>query len=163
MFFNRMSVCKPRVYDFFRALRTSTALPIGAAGFCWGGKYVTLLSAGNASDDAKSSDGKALLEAGFVAHPSFLVIPGDIDPISVPYSVAHPTADMNIGPEQAKTFQKALEGKKDVEFVEYEGAKHGFAVRGNPDDEKEKRQGVEAEDQAVRWFQKYLVAGRSKL
>ena len=38
----------------------------------------------------------------------------------------------------------------------------GFAVRGNPDDETEKRQGMEAEEQAIKWFQKHLT-NRSKL
>lgn len=41
LFFNRMSVAKPRIYDFFCALRAGSNLPIGAAGFCWGGLLVT--------------------------------------------------------------------------------------------------------------------------
>ncbi|KAK4698118.1 hypothetical protein P7C71_g49, partial [Lecanoromycetidae sp. Uapishka_2] len=37
-----------------------------------------------------------------------------------------------------------------------EGAKHGFAVRGNLGIEEEVKQGMVAEDEAVKWFQKWL-------
>ena len=53
-------------------------------------------------------------------------------------------------------FERKGEGR--CELVVYEGAKHGFAVRGNPEVERELRQGVEAEDQAVKWFTKWLGA-----
>lgn len=162
VFFTRQAVTKPRVYDFFRALRAETTLSIGAAGFCWGGFNVTTMAYGPEHSDAKTSDGKALIDAAFTAHPSLLTIPTHIEPIRLPYSVAHGTKDMNIGEADAAKFKQALQGKKDVEFVEYEGAKHGFAVRGNPDDEVEKRQGMEAEAQALRWFEKHLTS-RSKL
>jgi dienelactone hydrolase len=58
-----------------------------------------------------------------------------------------------------KQMQEVLEGMKDVEseVVILPGAKHGFAVRGNPEDKKEKEQADQAEDQCVRWFEKYLV------
>lgn len=120
------------------------------------------MSHGPESSDAKTQDGKPLFDAGFTAHPSMLTLPADAEGVRLPYSVAHGTKDMNIGVEEAKKFKNGLANKMDIEFVEYEGAKHGFAVRGNPDDEVEKRQGTEAEDQAIAWFEKYLTP-RSKL
>ena len=44
---NRLSVCWPRVEPFFKSLRESTDLPIGAIGYCWGGrcKFAAFLNA----------------------------------------------------------------------------------------------------------------------
>ena len=55
---------------------------------------------------------------------------------------------------------KEILDKKESSDERYEvavlpGAKHGFAVRGHPDDVKEKEQAQVAEDQAVRWFAKW--------
>ncbi|KAJ0125850.1 Uncharacterized protein HZ326_31045 [Fusarium oxysporum f. sp. albedinis] len=60
-----------------------------------------------------------------------------------------------------KDVQKAaeiLEKKKDVdsEVVIIPNAKHGFAVRGDPDNKEEKDMADQAEDQLVKWFAKYL-------
>ena len=38
------------------------------------------------------------------------------------------------------------------EFVWYEGARHGFAVRADKDDKDEARRGKKAESQAIKWF-----------
>lgn len=153
LFYNRWSVTKPRIYDFFRALRASTSLSVGAAGFCWGGKWVTLMAHGQ----DRTEDGRPLIDAAYTAHPSMLKLPDDAEPVQLPYSVAIGTLDHAIGPAQLSVFKKALEGKKDVEVIEYEGARHGFAVRGNPEIEAEKKNGIAAEDQAVRWLCKYLI------
>lgn len=151
MFFNRFSVSKPRISEYFHALRASTDLKIGAAGYCWGGKFSTLLSHGE-----RAIGGRPLIDAAFTAHPSMLDIPADIVEVNLPYSVAIGTNDMMIGPEALQKFKNSLRGKKDVELIVYEVAKHGFAVRGNPLNENEKKQGMQAEEQALRWFSKYL-------
>ena len=46
---------------------------------------------------------------------------------------------------------------KMFEIIVVEGARHGFAIRGNPGDEDEKRRGQMAEDQAVDFFGRWLV------
>ena len=46
---------------------------------------------------------------------------------------------------------------KMFEMIVVEGARHGFAIRGNPGDEDEKRRGQMAEDQAVDFFRRWLV------
>lgn len=46
-------------------------------------------------------------------------------------------------------------GRHEIRIVE--GAKHGFAVRGNPDDELEMGQAQRAEDQAVAWFKRWIA------
>ncbi len=61
----------PKVKSWFEQLRKAEGdtLPIGAAGFCWGGKHTVLLAAG------ERIDGKLLIDAGFTAHPSMLKCP----------------------------------------------------------------------------------------
>ena len=156
-YFNNPSVVTPRIFGFFKDLREAEAkdLTLGAAGFCWGGKYVTLLS----HDKEKASSGKSLIDAGFTAHPSLLAIPGDIDPIELPISIVVGDKDIALEHTQAKKIQQMLKEKDDQkhEFVILEGAKHGFAVRGNPHNKKELEQAKVAEYQAVNWFLKHLV------
>ena len=40
---NRPAAARPKIYAFLRALRKdeAKALPVGVAGFCWGGRFVT--------------------------------------------------------------------------------------------------------------------------
>ncbi len=156
MYYNRLSITKPRVFDFFKALRDNEAadLPVGTAGFCWGGKLVTLLC----QDSEKASNGKSLVDAGFTAHPSGLTLPNDVEAVQKPLSIANGTLDFQLTMPGVNQIQEVF-GKKEqgrYEIVVYEGAKHGFAVRGNPKVERELKQGAEAEDQAIAWFTKWL-------
>ena len=156
MYNNREAIVKPRIFDFFKALRQNEAanLPVGTAGFCWGGRYVTLLC----HDTEKAPNGKSLVDAGFTAHPSSLVVPDEVEPVQKPLSIANGTLDFQLtvpGMEQVKAIFAGKEQGK-FELVMYEGAKHGFAVRGNPDNVEELKQALQAEDQAVAWFSKWL-------
>lgn len=145
----------PRVFKFFHELRTSTDLPIGVAGFCWGGKLVTLLC-----DGRQASNGKTLVDVGFTAHPSGLDIPKDIDAVRLPYSVCIGDIDFAMGIGQVRKMEDVLKARADIqgswELVVIEGARHGFAVRGNLQNEEEAKQCQQAEDQAVDWFEKWL-------
>lgn len=108
-------------------------------------------------------DGRPLMDVGYTASPSMLKLPEDAEPVVLPYSVAIGTDDMALKGKEFEVYKKALEGKGNVEFVEYPGAKHGFAVRGNPGNKDEKRMGEEAEEQALRFFSRTLGAKTSKL
>ena len=114
-----------------------------------------------------SSNGKPLIDAAFTAHPSGLAVPGDLEKVKLPLSIAHGTQDMVMSNANAKTIQDVfalkekdggvqLQGEK-FEIRMIEGAKHGFAVRGNPDDKAELEYAQIGEDQAVTWFQKWLL------
>ncbi|KAL9102008.1 MAG: hypothetical protein Q9187_009175 [Circinaria calcarea] len=158
LIYNRFAVTKPRVYKFFHDLRANEAasLPVGAAGFCWGGKYVFLLC----SDSEKAANGKSLVDCGFTAHPSNLAIPADAQNVNLPLSVAVGDVDFVMLLAQVQQTKAILEEKgkdKDMhEVVIIPGAKHGFAVRAHPDDKKGVEQGLQAEEQAVRWFTKWF-------
>ena len=152
LFFTRLAVTRPRVYKFFHDLRDHEAasLPIGAAGFCWGGKYVFLLCSGS----EKAANGKNLIDCGFTAHPSNLVIPADADAVTLPLSVAVGDVDIALPLKQVESVKQILaaKGKDTHEVVILPGAKHGFAVRARPNDDKAVQQGKQATDQAVGWF-----------
>lgn len=153
---NRVAVAQPRINKFFQDLQADniSGLPVGAAGYCWGGKFVFLLC----SDFEKAAGGKSLINCGFAAHPSSLVIPNDAEDVALPLSVIVGDVDMVLPIAKAQSMKEILEKKeKDKhEAIIIPGAKHGFAIRGHPDDEKAAEQGRQAENQAVNWFNKHF-------
>lgn len=175
----RSGVVVPRIQNYLRAVRLSPPSPlpprpststsssageasakkdtkIGVAGFCWGGKFTVLLS----QLAAGPFGGERLIDCGFTAHPSFLTLPGDLEKVVLPLSVANGDDDMMM-PRARMVEAKSVLGKKgeDFEIVEYPGAKHGFAVRGNPNDPRQADFGMRAEDQAVGWFRRWFGLG----
>ncbi|KAM3548269.1 hypothetical protein ARSEF4850_009512, partial [Beauveria asiatica] len=151
-----------RMFDHGRAFSTSPSIlskmtrvtqPIGAAGFCWGGKHVVLLSHGH------EIDGKPLLDAGFTAHPSMLSIPSDIQKIQRPVSFALAAKDDQISPAKAdkvKVIVEALPSPATGEAYVIPGTGHGFAVRADLTKDDVAAQAARAEDQAVDWFNKHF-------
>ena len=130
-----------------------SVLPIGQAGFCWGGKYTALLCA----DTEKTPDGKSLIDCGFTAHPSRLEVPADLEAVKLPMSISVGDVDLAFKFSQVQEVQKIFERKgRDFEIVVIPGAKHGFAIRGTEKDEVQAKQAKQAEDQAVDWFNKWL-------
>ena len=148
------------------ALRTSpdgAKLPIGAAGFCWGGKHTINLAHGY-----RTSSGVNLIDAAFTAHPSNLVVPDEIEKVRLPLSIAQPEKDLALKPAQYFLIKENLggiqldgdnEGEKKLQWecIEYKDATHGFAVRADSSKD-EATQAEEAEEQAVRWFEKHFAA-----
>ncbi|KAL8696843.1 MAG: hypothetical protein Q9224_002593 [Gallowayella concinna] len=170
IYLTRPSITTPLIKSFFSSLRSSSPLPVCAAGFCWGGLYAILLT--HASSTAKES-GIPLIDAAFVAHPSNLTIPADIEKVERPLSICHGTKDFVLDLKGARVIEGILEaknqstrkekgsgeedGEKRYEIQVLEGAKHGFAVRGNPNDSAEMEQAQRAEDQAVEWFVRWIA------
>jgi len=149
MFKNRLSVSMPRVMSFLTKLREAEAakLPVGVAGFCWGGQHLVRLAT-----DAPS-DSKALVDVCFAAHPSGLSFPKDIEGIRKPFSVALGDKDPLTTLGQAREMEAVLrKNKVEQEVVIYEGAGHGFSVRIDRTNPKQTEQAVQAEEQAVKWF-----------
>ncbi|QIW96517.1 hypothetical protein AMS68_002035 [Peltaster fructicola] len=162
MYYNRKAVARPKIFKWLQDLRKNEAanLPLGVAGFCWGGQHVVELC----WNEQKTPDGKRLVDCGFTAHPSMLVYPGDIDKVILPLSIAASEHDPQMSPENAKQTEEILKGKtaktKDEgivhEFVMYQGAHHGFAVRADEEDKEEAARGKKAEEQAVAWFSRWF-------
>ncbi|KAF9885832.1 hypothetical protein FE257_012304 [Aspergillus nanangensis] len=153
MFLNRFGKSWPIVRSFFESVRQNEGarLPIGVAGFCWGGKHAIYLAHG------AEIDGKPLINASFTGHPSFLNVPGDIEKINIPVSLAVGDLDSVVTPVVAKEIEKILSGK-DGEVKIYVGAGHGFCVRADSVLSDASRQAAESEDQAIDWFTRHFAA-----
>ncbi len=146
----RESVVKPRIQAFFQALRASSPLKTGVVGFCWGGRYAVLLCGDTFQ---RGTEAQPLVDCGFTAHPSLLSIPSEIEAVERPLSIANGDNDMYMGAKKLQVLKEILEAKQaGHEVVVYDGAVHGFAVRGDPRDPRQAELGLQAEDQAVKWF-----------
>ncbi|TVY58310.1 Protein AIM2 [Lachnellula cervina] len=160
------------IADFIRALRASEPLfetkdlKIGVVGFCWGGTHAIRL----AHDDprtqvrrhgsqATSGDPAPLVECAFAAHPSMLRFPGDVEKVALPLSVVVGDLDSQLSEENAWKMKEILEVKKkgDHEVDIIAGAKHGFALRLNPDNENEVANAELAEQQAINFLTKWVT------
>lgn len=163
---NRQPIVREQIISFFKALRANEGadLPIGAAGFCWGGKWTIELCA----DEIKTNDGKRLVDCGYTAHPSMITVPDDIEKVVLPLSVAAASYDSQLPKPKADQTRDILKAKSakskdqgiEHEFVWYEGAHHGFAVRASEDDKEEAERGKKAEAQAIAWFSRWFQTAR---
>lgn len=114
----------PTVTSFFQSLRSSPetqSLKIGAAGYCWGGKFTVLLT----------HSSTPLIDAAFTAHPSNLKVPEDMEGVQAPLCIMVGDTDMAWKIDQVNQAKGILEKKKDTthEVHILPGAMHGFAVR----------------------------------
>lgn len=107
-----------------------------------------------------------MLDAVFTGHPSFLEIPRDVGRITVPTSFAVPERDHHVRvPRDTDVISRIMEGLPEAQRGEvriYEACAHGFCVRADPLSGDVTKQAVEAEDQAVDWFNLKLGAKLSK-
>ncbi|KAL0254573.1 hypothetical protein SLS55_010051 [Diplodia seriata] len=164
---NTDAAVRARLHPFLAAIRTDPAtgrLPVAAAGFCWGGYWCFQLAADAAADrvEVESQSGKrqvlSLVDAVFTAHPANMRVPEDVEAVRLPLSVAAAAIDKMFPKRDVDVARAILErkGKEEGqrhEVVWYEGCHHGWAIRGNKEDEAEGRKGLEAEEQALRWFE----------
>ncbi|KAK4096864.1 hypothetical protein N658DRAFT_569648 [Parathielavia hyrcaniae] len=117
-----------------------------------------------------------LVDCAFTAHPSLLAFPADLEAVAQPLSVANGEDDQWMGRDKMARLVEILGGKNAElaeappvgggggetasegrhEAVVYPGAKHGFAVRGDPEDPMQRERGEQSEEQAVRWFRRWL-------
>lgn len=141
--------------DFMSQLRAQLpkGAKVGVSGFCWGAYAATRL----ARCDNMSSGNLPLIDAAFTAHPSEVEVK-DFSGIKVPYSLIIGDVDfaMKIGDVEKVADILAAETLVASEVVVVPGARHGFAVRGNPNDPNEKEMADQAEDQLVKWFSVHL-------
>ncbi|RKL36643.1 hypothetical protein BFJ72_g8192 [Fusarium proliferatum] len=145
----------PGIRQFMDDLRCNEAvdLKVGVVGFCWGAYGITHLAHGEVA-----ANGKTIIDAAFTAHPSEIEVFKDIEPVKLPYSLAIGDVDFALPLKEVHKAAEILEAKRDIdtEVVVIPHAKHGFAVRGNPNNKEEKEMADQAEDQVVRWFTKHL-------
>ncbi|KAK2771919.1 hypothetical protein FQN52_005141 [Onygenales sp. PD_12] len=117
---------------------------IGAAGYCFGAKYVTrFLKDGN-------------IDVGYVAHPSF-VSPEELSAITGPYAISAAETD-TIFPANLRHQSEEILAKSGLPYQInlFSGVEHGFAVRGDLTNKSIKFAKEQAFVQAVTWFGEHL-------
>ena len=126
--------------------------PIGAMGFCWGGRQIDLI-ARHPVNEVHIGAG-ALLHAGLMDGPS-------ITNALFPLKFIVTEDDAVKFPEK---YERTVQAVADVkaanglvhEVVLYKGMQHGFANRGNYKDEHEWSETKRARDEAAEWLKKNL-------
>ncbi|KAL9618379.1 MAG: hypothetical protein Q9160_006887 [Pyrenula sp. 1 TL-2023] len=150
--------------DFLGALRRGTpqSQKIGMVGFCWGGRYA--IRAGLESHMIEV-DGKKipLVDAIVALHPSNMVLPEDVESLVVPVSYGWGVEDEAVKfatkGQVEEIHEKAEKGGRKVPEMEhkvYKPGRHGFAVRGNPDDPQERACLEDSVMQVLDWFKRFL-------
>lgn len=150
--------------DFLGELRRATpkGQKIGMVGFCWGGKYA--IRAGLESNMI-DVDGATvpLVDAVVAHHPSHLTIPEDVEKLVVPATYGWGQEDVAVSIKQKAQVEEVhakakAAGRKVPDMVHkvYTPGRHGFGVRGNPDDPQERACLEGTEKQTLDWFAKYL-------
>lgn len=143
---HRESVSRPLIEQAVRDVKKE-AEKVGAVGFCWGGRYSILLA-------GKSSP--VQVDASIANHPSFLSLPGEAEDVVKPVSVAVGEGDVMMGTDQSKQLKEILEKKGGKVEIYDEEACHGFSVRGDLNNEKEKKLKEKSLEQAIDWLGKHL-------
>ncbi|KAF2665980.1 hypothetical protein BT63DRAFT_458342 [Microthyrium microscopicum] len=169
MFLSRHGAAKSErvTNEFLAKLRKATPKEqkIGIVGFCFGGKYAMIAGLGRnkISLDGNESDKVPLVDAVVALHPSNLSLPADAEDIIVPLSIGWGKEDSSakielMGKVQELHKKAAAAGKQvpEVEHKVYVPGRHGFAVRGNPDDPAEKKCLEDSVTQVLDWFKKWL-------
>jgi dienelactone hydrolase len=140
---HRQAVTIPILKSFFQTLKKEEPnTKIGVAGFCWGGRYAMLVGQTGFAD-------QQLVDAVFAGHPSLVSIPTDVEHPYCPVSIAVASEDSVFSPKMADQVEKLWAKTENIksQFTVYDGAIHGFCIRGNMNDEKEKKHMVESIEQ----------------
>jgi dienelactone hydrolase len=149
---------------FLQSLRRSVSIgkKIGMVGFCWGGKYA--IRAGLEHNMIEIEGTKVpLVNAVVGLHPSHLTVPDDVQSLVVPVSYGWGEEDTVVDFQQKGKIEdlhaglrKAGKTVPEMEHRVYTPGRHGFGVRGNPDDPMERACLEDSEKQVLNWFHRWL-------
>ncbi|KAM0721660.1 hypothetical protein Q7P37_002585 [Cladosporium fusiforme] len=154
---HREAVARPVIEAFITAVRSLPGTEkVGVVGFCWGGRYAIL-----AAQKPFSGGAGRGVDAAYSAHPSLCAIPGDFEDVSVPLSIALGQRDSYLGETEIGKIQEVMDRKREAsgyegEVVVYKDQVHGFALRGDQENESEKKALDDAAKQGIDWFKKFL-------
>lgn len=125
------------------------ATKLAATGYCYGGRY--------AFRQLAKADGA--VDVAYAAHPSLLSNEEIAAAVAGPVSVAAADRDTLFNAEARAAAEKTLLGRAEpYQLNLYSGTDHGFGVRVDLADAQQKYAKEEAFLQAVKWFDRFLVA-----
>jgi len=143
---HREAVSKPLIVKFVEAVKAEGG-KVGTVGFCWDGRYSILLVSDN--DYPK-------LDAAVANHPSFLAVPDEVKAVSGPVLIQVGDSDAMMPIDQVNTAKEIFAGKQNAEVTVFPGAVHGFSVRGDQNEQKEKDHKTQSAEAAIKFLQKHL-------
>eukprot|EP01112_Ceratiomyxa_fruticulosa_P023921 TRINITY_DN939_c0_g3_i1.p1 TRINITY_DN939_c0_g3~~TRINITY_DN939_c0_g3_i1.p1 ORF type:complete len:280 (-),score=62.23 TRINITY_DN939_c0_g3_i1:38-877(-) len=127
MYRQRYAVIMPRIDAVVGHLKSSGIDKLAVVGYCFGGWYTVELG-----------KREGTVQAAIQVHPSMLKI-SDVENLKVPSQWHTAQDDPFFTPAFRKQCEEVLKKKGFLyEFFDYAGRKHGFAMRGNLNDEKVK-------------------------
>lgn len=134
----------PIIEACLKEMRDMGCKKIGAAGYCFGAKYVVRhLRPGN-------------IDAGFCAHPSF-VGNEELEAIKGPLSIAAAMIDYHFPPQKRAESEEILnKTRQPFQMNLFSNVEHGFALRGDIKQDTVKFAKEQAFLQALSWFNDYL-------
>lgn len=147
--------------DFLAALRRATpGTKIGMVGMCWGGRYAIRAGLENYQIEIAGQKTKMpLVDAVVALHPSNMVLPADVSKPVVPMSFGWGQEDSAVS-IKLKGQTEAIHAKEKVavemQHKVYTPGRHGFSVRGNPDDPAERKCLEDSVTQVLDWFKRWL-------
>ncbi|KAJ3094717.1 hypothetical protein HDU97_007644 [Phlyctochytrium planicorne] len=122
------------------------ASKIGVLGYCFGGRYAVL----NGGDDPR-------VDCFVGCHASQVSIPKDIEAVKKPGLFLCADNDHLLTQSQLNTIRTiAQRDGKDITVKVFENTLHGFAIRGNEDDEPTRKARDQATNDTVAFFRAHL-------
>lgn len=149
LFRHRETVSRPIIDAFLTTLKSDMPnAKIGAVGFCWGGRYVCLLT---------HADAKVQVDCAVACHPSLLGVPGEVQKVTKPFCIHVGDQDTQMSVKQADTAREVIKQKGIAgEVTVYPGMTHGFACRGDLSKSGTKEAKENCANATLAWFTKYL-------
>ncbi|GAA5941196.1 protein AIM2 [Sporobolomyces koalae] len=139
-------VARPLVDKVQEALKADGVKRFACVSYCYGGRIAV----------DKVLDGS--LDVGITAHPSFLEVPADIEALnkkSTPFLFNTATEDVMFNKEKQEQAAEILKDNKAFTFISYEGG-HGFAIRGDPNDPKQRKSADDCFENSVKHLKAHL-------
>jgi len=104
-----------------------------------------------------------LVDAVVALHPSNLSLPEDVEKVVIPLTIGWGQEDSNTKIETKGKVEGIYKKEKDggrilpeIEHKVYTPGRHGFAVRGNPDDPQERKCLEDSVTHVLNWFGRFL-------
>jgi dienelactone hydrolase len=131
---------------------------IGGVGYCFGAKYVCRFLSPRSHPPSSSSTASPALDAGFIAHPSF-VTAAEVERVAAPLSIAAAQHDDIFPADKRRETEDILARLSDDvpwQMTLYSHVEHGFATKGDLAGERARWAKERAFSQAVEWLDEFV-------